>query len=539
MPGGFPGAREDDAALSLRESHTEGVREPIRALFGALSALRRNLWLVPAAALPALAYSLTLAPTLTWAHGGADGGELLAAAATGGVPHPPGFPTYLALAALALRLPWGDAATRLNILSAGSAVAAAGMVAWAVGRNPGGKSRLAAWVAAWLFALAPLVWGQAVITEVYTTAAAFAGALLLLSRAGASAPKDFALGTLWGLGLGAHPVLLFFAPLLGTQRRRWGALLAGGALGLLPYAVLPLRAAMGAPVNWGNAQHWSGWWWLVSGGPYRGYLEVPCGETLLRLLARLMLLARQWTPLGLPLALYGWLLLRARQRGQALGEALAVLGTLLVSALWGSGDAFCYLIPALVPLAAWAGEGIAGALRRLADQRKPRALRLLPLLLPALLIGLGWRAADLHDDRAARDFAARVLAQAPERAILMTETDRHTFALWGYCYGLGASRTDVTVVDLDLLVFPWYRERLEKEPGLAGLSAAPDPWAFLRTVGRPLCTVGDGPLSCEDNGMPQAGLYRLPEAGRNAAMPNGTEGGSLAKAPLLDGGYHR
>ncbi|MFZ4849545.1 MAG: protein O-mannosyl-transferase family, partial [Caldilinea sp.] len=42
-------------------------------------------------------YCGSLAPDLTWAHQGADGGELLAAAATNGVPHPPGYPLYILL----------------------------------------------------------------------------------------------------------------------------------------------------------------------------------------------------------------------------------------------------------------------------------------------------------------------------------------------------------------------------------------------------------------------------------------------------------
>ena len=42
-------------------------------------------------------YAASLAPGLTWAHQGADGGELLAAAAANGVPHPPGYPLYIML----------------------------------------------------------------------------------------------------------------------------------------------------------------------------------------------------------------------------------------------------------------------------------------------------------------------------------------------------------------------------------------------------------------------------------------------------------
>ncbi len=42
-----------------------------------------------------LLYWWTAAPGLSWAHQGADGGELLAAAVRNGVPHPPGYPLYI------------------------------------------------------------------------------------------------------------------------------------------------------------------------------------------------------------------------------------------------------------------------------------------------------------------------------------------------------------------------------------------------------------------------------------------------------------
>ena len=50
----------------------------------------------------ALAYARTLAPSITWANDGSDSGDLVAAAATLGVAHPTGYPTYLLLARLFL-----------------------------------------------------------------------------------------------------------------------------------------------------------------------------------------------------------------------------------------------------------------------------------------------------------------------------------------------------------------------------------------------------------------------------------------------------
>ncbi len=87
-------------------------------------------------------YGLTLAPTVTLI----DSGELILAADSLGVGHPPGFPTYLMLANLATRWPWGEVAWRVNAFSAFCGAAAAAGVAWGVwwglalpsvfGRNP-------------------------------------------------------------------------------------------------------------------------------------------------------------------------------------------------------------------------------------------------------------------------------------------------------------------------------------------------------------------------------------------------------------------
>jgi hypothetical protein len=65
-----------------------------------------------------LVYVLTLAPDLTWANFGTDGGELITAAVTLGVPHPPGYPTYVLLGKLISLIPMGTVAYRFNLFSA-------------------------------------------------------------------------------------------------------------------------------------------------------------------------------------------------------------------------------------------------------------------------------------------------------------------------------------------------------------------------------------------------------------------------------------
>ena len=70
------------------------------------------------AALALTIYLLTLSPDLTWANFSSDGGELITAAATWGVPHPPGYPTYVLLGHLVNWLPLGTAVYRFNLFSA-------------------------------------------------------------------------------------------------------------------------------------------------------------------------------------------------------------------------------------------------------------------------------------------------------------------------------------------------------------------------------------------------------------------------------------
>jgi len=75
------------------------------------------------AVLVLLGYALTLAPTVTfW-----DAGELIAAARTLGIPHPPGTPLFVLVAHVwALVLPVGEYALRTNLLSATASAAGAG-----------------------------------------------------------------------------------------------------------------------------------------------------------------------------------------------------------------------------------------------------------------------------------------------------------------------------------------------------------------------------------------------------------------------------
>jgi len=110
-------------------------------------------------------YLLTLCPTVYVA----GTGENATAAATLGVPHPPGFPLFCLLGRVAVLVAPTAPARAVNGIAALAGALAAGVLAWLVARMTG---RAVAGVAAGLlFALARTVWGQATIAEVYTLSA--------------------------------------------------------------------------------------------------------------------------------------------------------------------------------------------------------------------------------------------------------------------------------------------------------------------------------------------------------------------------------
>jgi len=110
-------------------------------------------------ALSAVALSIyvrTLCPSVP----GGDSGEMVQVAIELGVAHPPGYPTWTLLAHVFSRLPWGEPAWRINLMSAVADAAASGLLSGAVGLWAG-----CAWtglLAGGAFAFAPLVWLYAV-----------------------------------------------------------------------------------------------------------------------------------------------------------------------------------------------------------------------------------------------------------------------------------------------------------------------------------------------------------------------------------------
>ena len=165
-------------------------------------------------ALLALAvYLKTVAVTVT----GEDSGELIAAAATLGIPHPTGYPLWCLFGfAFTKLIPIGDAAFRVNCMSAFFGAATVFLVILIVIRLT--RSHLAGLGGGLALAFSREFWEQSVIAEVYTLNAFFFAWCILLILVWRETRRDRVLrwfAFIYGLSLTNHSTMALVGPVFG------------------------------------------------------------------------------------------------------------------------------------------------------------------------------------------------------------------------------------------------------------------------------------------------------------------------------------
>ena len=203
-------------------------------------------------------YLYSLAPTFTVA----DSGELISAACSLGIGHPPGYPTYVLIGKVFSLLPLGNVGFRLNLLSCTAALATVIFIFLLIKimteRVP------IALIGALFIGFSPLFYKYATVTEVFSLNAAFCAFLLLLLylyEIHNNAKFLYLFSFVFGLGLGNQQTLiflglatvLFFITSQETRTFQFFIRITGWfCLGLSIYLFLLLRAYQSPTVNMGE-----------------------------------------------------------------------------------------------------------------------------------------------------------------------------------------------------------------------------------------------------------------------------------------------
>jgi len=417
---------------------------------------------------------------------------------------------------------------RTNLMSALATLFAAWLVYEIVLRTTGRRDGIPAWpgalAAGFAFGLSPLVWSQAVITEVYALQGLLVALVIYLyvlpEPASSSRKKrlDSWRGFLLGLAAANHSTALILVPvalLLGCLQRAdnndvppgashswfknlawdwaalgWQVLFFG--VGLSVYLILPLRALARPPVNWGNPATWKGFWWLVSAQLYRAYyLPANLFGLWERTRALASLFWNQFGLLGLLLGFTGLVVFWRSSRLHIFTLWIALVSGIF-ALVYRASDSYVYLLPGVIAFAIWIGLGVSGLARayRARFTGLGVALGLLVVLNFLCRVPVIYLHVDASTDARAEEFAQEVLNAAPQDALIFARGDQAVFTLWYFHFALG-ERPDLAVIASDLLSFDWYQDSLGSAyPGLVltGPLPIPERLAFDNPT-RPACFV--------------------------------------------------
>ena len=440
-----------------------------------------------------------------------DSAEFVTVARTLGIAHPPGYPLYTLLSAVAVRLPLGSPFLRLSLLSGVFASLAAGVAAltvWTASGLVGGRGRertpTVARVAGSLLAGLSLAfsrtfWSQATVPEVYSLSALLVTTIVFLTivrlgdplHAGAArAPRSegfprflrgdrpvYLIGFILGLALAHHLTAILVVPsviyaLYRGHRPRPSLRCVLASLGLLllglaVYAYLPLRAAQDPAVMWSPVDSLPLLLRHVTGAQYAPRLfEAPLAAFGQKLVAFGRSLPRELTWVVLALSGVGLWSLWRRARGVLVVIAAEAILVLAHAMNYWILDIDSYYIPVYAMLAVAAGTGLVEvtlAVRR-ARGRPVRASVVLAVVLtvaaPAVQLPVNWSARDLSRYRGAAEYLDRMLDVIAPGGIVIALNDRTVFLLW-YARFVEERRTDISIVDFGSLaphIEKWFPE---------------------------------------------------------------------------------
>lgn len=411
---------------------------------------------------------------------GGDSGDLVTAAATFGVPHPPGYPLYTFFGWIASRLPFFTPAWRVGLLSSLPHAAVIALVYMLVSSLT--KQKFIGLFSALLLLGNYLFFFYSVTPEVFGLFDLFVIVFvyLLIRRRSLSL-----IAFVFGLALTHHHVIVFLVP--AAIYWLWGNRLRVSALfwflaGLVPYAYVFVAARGHSIINWDRPDNLAGFIRLITRADYgtfisSGYFGTQLVTRLLQLQAYGQFVLMDFSWIGIALMLLGlFYLWRSNKRLLTffvlallfLGPAFFFYASFPLANRFTLGTYERFLLPSYVLLSVLAGFGLAQTASLVRSfMRSIRLTRLVPLVLslgfvvillyPVSQLAVTiWRFWGLAKDRTADHVGMDVLSPLPPQSILFLGRDTTLFSTQYVRYALGF-RPDVIAIHASLLGSPDYR----------------------------------------------------------------------------------
>jgi hypothetical protein len=394
-------------------------------------------------------YWRTLAPSVATIFD--DSLEFQLVCPTLGIAHPTGYPLYTLLGKFFTLLPIGDAAYRVNLMSAFFAALTVVFIFLLVRVLT--DSPLPAFLASLALAVSPVFWSQAVIAEVYALNAFFTALVVYLllrweadrrqrpeaSTSSVAASNSLLLAAfIYGLSLTHHRLMLLLVPAMAlfawltegrifTNLKLVSRLILLFLAPLLLYAYIPLRGLHTSSLDGTYQNTWGGFFHHVTASGYNIFIT---GNPLAQsrpLGFYWQLLVSQFGLVGVALGLVGLLASMRKPRPSVLlGVAFALNAAFVLT--YRVADIEVFAIPAFLLYAIWIGIGtdlMLNLVTHLAEKVFPQVgakasapcrllLVTLFLLQPLALLRDNYPKLDLSQSWAVHDYGLDMLSQPLE-----------------------------------------------------------------------------------------------------------------------------
>lgn len=396
-----------------------------------------------------------------------DSGELAAGCYLLNILHPTGYPLYTILGRLFSLLPFSSVVHRLTYLSI--CCSSAGIIFFLLICLREKITPIVTIIIASLLATSPSLWSVSIDAEVYSLTFLLSFLLWLLAELvedGENTGYLPALSYFAGLTLTNHLTGLWtvtgiITTVVLSRRRKimhlLPVLLLLFILGLSPYLFLILRARAQPLLAWGNPVNFEQFWWHISGKQYRVWMFASSPGAIAHNAGRgLMSITQTFGYLLIPIVIYGMIILFKKKRPLATGLTVTITLCVLYAVNYGIPDIAAYYLPAITALSIFAAAGLNALFHHFGK------ICYIVCVIPLVMLIVNYPYQNQNQNWVAYDQAVNTLESADTDAIIITDW-WDVYAPTFYLQEIEKIRTDICIIDKELVRRSWYFNYLEKK----------------------------------------------------------------------------
>lgn len=448
-----------------------------------------------------IVYLFTLAPTVTFI----DSGELAAVASTLGIAHPTGYPLFTIIGWIFSNLPIASTVIyKLNVMSAFFSSLSIFFFFKLIllisnnyfsnttveAKNVSSAKKYLTYIPAisssLILAFSKTFWSQATAIEVYSLHALFLSLILFLflkanlQRTAIERINKNEINKTWflftfilGLSFTNHLTTILLAPALlymyfvvsgfsKNSLKNIFRLTIPFIIGLSVYLYLPVRASSVPLINWGNPVDLEKILWHVSGKQYRVWIFSSTESAAKQLNYFINELPNEFNFVFLLIAMIGIWYIFTKSRQLFIFSLLLFVGCVLYSINYDIHDIDSYFLLAYLTLTLWITFGIQWIIEKIKTTRALRVISVSIVVVSIIPFFINIKQNDESKNHLVEDYTKNMFGCIePNGVIISYQWDYFVSATY-YFQFVDNYRTDVIVIDKELLRRSWYYKQLQK-----------------------------------------------------------------------------